>query len=84
MVSANAFPVYTFIILLNLVTYFNTYLPASVMKIAYVFKNLLLLAVLSCIVGPLSAQTAVVKPKPNWQNLDLATDGMFGISTESR
>lgn len=23
-----------------------------------------------------------VKPKPNWQNLDLKTDGMFGISTE--
>jgi subtilisin family serine protease len=22
------------------------------------------------------------KPKPNWQNLDLKTDGMFGISTE--
>jgi subtilisin family serine protease len=28
------------------------------------------------------AQTPPEKPKPNWQNLDLKTDGMFGISTE--
>ena len=29
-----------------------------------------------------SVQAQVTTPKPNWQNLDLKTDGMFGISTE--
>ncbi|MFD1257020.1 S8 family peptidase [Mucilaginibacter terrae] len=44
------------------------------------FKNLLLAGSFLITVA-VQAQTNE-KPKPNWQNLDLKTDGMFGISTE--
>ncbi|MXV53198.1 S8 family serine peptidase [Pedobacter sp. HMF7647] len=45
------------------------------------FKNKLLLLAVALIPILSNAQTAD-KPKENWQNLDLASDGVFGISTE--
>ena len=43
-----------------------------------------LLFFIGCLCAPffLSAQKTPPKPLPNWQNLDLKTDGQFGISTE--
>ncbi|MES2278429.1 MAG: S8 family peptidase [Bacteroidota bacterium] len=41
-----------------------------------------LLVVAACFCLPLLASAQAKKPLPNWQNLDLKTDGMFGIGTE--
>src|SRR5476651_102050 len=50
------------------------------MRIPHCFKAVLLPG-LVCFALCAAAQVQI-KPKPNWQNLDLKTDGMFGISTE--
>ncbi|WP_295768170.1 S8 family peptidase [uncultured Mucilaginibacter sp.] len=46
----------------------------------YSIKRLLLAGMLLCTTNTFAQAPA--KPKPNWQNLDLKADGMFGISTE--
>lgn len=50
------------------------------MKLLSSLKKLILILCIALPVG-LSAQTAG-KTKPNWQNLDLKNDSVFGISTE--
>jgi len=50
------------------------------MKILSAFKRLVILVSI-CLPFSLQGQTAS-KTKPNWQNLDLKTDSVFGISTE--
>lgn len=45
------------------------------------FKKLLLISAIAVFPAYIAAQTQD-EPKPNWQNLDLQKDGVFGISTE--